>query len=81
MYDVFWKKPLEPMLRELIVDSKTFQYLPAEVLEGLRLNLLHYREPILLFREEYDTALKTLESWKKPLVTGAVVTGYSGIGT
>jgi len=82
LYDAFqWKKLLELMLWELIVDLKTFQYLPAEVLEDPNLHRLHCREAILLFREEYDIALKTLESWKKPLHRGTVVTGYTGIGT
>jgi hypothetical protein len=81
LHSAFWKKPLGPILRELTVDSKTFRYVPAELLQGLGLHRLNYDTPILLFLEEYDTALAMLESWEKPPVTGVVVTGYPGIGT
>ncbi|KIM48621.1 hypothetical protein M413DRAFT_20980 [Hebeloma cylindrosporum] len=68
------------MLRELVVDSKTFRYLPVEVLKDLHLHRLRYKDPVLLFLEEYDTAYTMLTSWEKPLTTDAVVTGYPGIG-
>jgi hypothetical protein len=63
------------------VDSKTFRYLPTNVLDDLNLQELGYDPPLLLFREEYATAFTMLTSWKKPPATGVVVTGYPGIGT
>jgi len=68
------------MLSELTVDSKTFRYVPAEVLKDLDLYRLNYGTPILLFLEEYNTALATLTSWQKPPASGAVITGHPGNG-
>jgi hypothetical protein len=69
------------MLLQMVVDTKTFDYLPKDVLDNLNLNLLNFPEALLLFREEYLTALDRLKLWEKPLVKGVVVTGYPGIGT
>jgi hypothetical protein len=69
------------LLQTAVADSQTFSYLPKEVLMDLNLDWLNYDEDLLLFREEYHTALEILESWKKPPVKGVVVTGYPGIGT
>jgi len=69
------------MLLQTVVDSKTFDYLPKDVLVDLNLNQLNIPVALLLFREEYRTALDTLISWEKPTFKGVVVTGYPGIGT
>jgi hypothetical protein len=68
------------MLLEMVVGSKQFDYLPKDKLRGLKLNLLNFPNAFLLFREEYRTALDTLDSRGKPPVKGVVVTGYPGIG-
>jgi hypothetical protein len=80
LHATFWNKPLGPILHQTVVDSKTFDYVPKDVLDDLNLNLLNFPDALLIFREEYRTALDTLNSWKKPLVRGVVVTGYTGIG-
>jgi hypothetical protein len=75
-------KPLDPMLVKVTVDSKTFDYLSEDVLvKAFHLNAFQFRDPYLLFQEEYLTAYDVLNSWKGPNVSGAVVTGYPGIGT
>jgi len=68
------------MLLQTVVDSNTFDYIPKDVLEDLNLNQLNFPEALLIFLGEYRTVLDTLKSWKKPPVTGVVVTGYPGIG-
>jgi hypothetical protein len=68
------------MLLQTVVDSNTFDYVPKDIIDDLKLNLLNFPDALLIFRGEYRTALDTLKSWKKPLVRGVVVTGYSGIG-
>ena len=75
-------KPLDPMLVKLTVGSETFDYLSEDVLtKALKLNLFQFRDPCLLFRAEYLTAYNELSTWKGPQISGAVVTGYPGIGT
>jgi hypothetical protein len=80
LHSAFWKKPLNSILSELTIDTKTFLYVPTEVLKDLGLHHLNYFAPHLLIREEYDTALAMLTSWEKPEATGVVVTGHPGIG-
>lgn len=52
---------------------------PTEVLGGLNLTTPGYDPPLLLFREEYATALAKANVLEE--TSGVVVTGYSGIGT
>ena len=75
-------RPLDPMLVQVTADSKTFDCLSKDVLtEALSLHAFQFRDPYLLFREEYLAAYNVLNSWKGPTISGAVVTGYPGIGT
>jgi hypothetical protein len=47
------------------IDAKNFDYLPAEMLvKDLELSLFQFRDPYLLFRAEYLTALNEMNSWK-----------------
>jgi hypothetical protein len=68
------------MLLQTTMDSKTLDYLPRNLLAELDLYILNFMDPLLLIREEYCTALKTLNSWKNPPINGVVVMGYPGIG-
>ncbi|KIM48739.1 hypothetical protein M413DRAFT_405274 [Hebeloma cylindrosporum] len=80
LHAAFWKKALDSFLCGLTVDSTMFQYLPANVLEGLELQDLGCDPPLLLLRDEYTTALNKLTCWEKPPATAVVVTGHPGIG-
>ena len=80
LHSAFWKKPIDAMLLQTTMDSKTLDYLPRNLLVELDLYILNFMDPLLLIREEYRTALKTLNLWEKPPVNGVVVTGYLGIG-
>ena len=80
LHSAFWKKSIADMLRQTTMDSTTLDYLPRDLLVELDLYILNFTDPLLLIREEYRTALKTLNSWKKPPIKGVVVTGYTGIG-
>ena len=65
------------MLLQTTMDSKALDYLPRNLLAELDLYILNFVDPLLLIREEYRTALKTLDSSEKSSV---VVTGCPGIG-
>jgi hypothetical protein len=70
------------MLVQVTADSKTFDCLSEDVLtKALMLRAFQFRDRYLLFREEYLAAYNVLNSWKGPTISGAVVTGYPGIGT
>jgi len=54
--------------------------MPQEVFQNMEMRLLKYPENVLLIRDEYFSAFKTMVSWSKNFRGGAVITGQSGIG-
>lgn len=85
LYEKLWGQDLNDNLKVLSEDSDgrgTWKYLPKEYLDSLQLPFLGYLEDVLLFRDEYSTAMEAFnpEETMKGGSRGVVVTGHPGIG-
>jgi len=83
LYNALWERPLDPILQNAPAraGAPVLKHIPLTMLKELGLiPFMNFPEQVLLIREEYDTALDTLQDWSRNEGGGVVVTGQPGIG-
>ena len=78
LYTAMWQQDLGSKLQD-VDQCEGFKYLPATVVNELRLRELKCNAMAILVREEYRSTLDTLEARQN--IGGMVVMGHPGIGT
>ena len=81
LHDMLWGKNNFLVHGRCVSTDSSLHYIPAKVIQTMRLHTLGFREDVFLLREEYIDAYQTIGVWRHETgIGGVAIIGQPGIG-